>query len=319
MPRLLIINPSALVEIVHGLQVVTSIKHQWPADREPLVVDWIVRDIFEPLVGACTAVDHTYVFKRHGGTMEFLRLMKEVRKTRYDYLFDFQGLLRTGLMTWQARAKQKVGRANAREGAAAFYDTKVALPPAGRRSHKLEVLLEFLPVLGLKPELQGRPDFRGAEKLKLSFVEGRRGARIILMFPDARHQFKNWQGFKQLTRMILERHKDCRVIWAGDTPLADKGTFPAERFLNLTGNTSLLSLPSLVQKAEWVIANDTGPLHLAAALGVRTLGIYGPSDWQARGPYPVDAPDNHIVQAPVANLSLLQAKDVYARFAQHAG
>ena len=68
-----------------------------------------------------------------------------------------------------------------------------------------------------------------------------------------------------------------------------------------------------------MIANDTGPLHLAAALGVRTLGIYGPSDWQARGPYPVDAPDNHIVQAPVANLSLLQAKEVYARFAQHAG
>ena len=244
MPRVLIINPSALVEIVHGLQVLTSMKAQWPADKDPLQVDWIVRDIFAPLVDSCSAVDRTYVFKRYGGTMEFLRLMKEVRTVRYDYLFDFQGLLRTGLMTWQAHAKRKIGRANAREGAAAFYDSKVPLPPNGRRSHKLEILLHFLPSLGLKPELAGKLDFRGAEKLKLSFVEGRRGSRIILMFPDARHANKNWQGFKQLTRMILEKHRDCRVIWAGDTQLADKGAFSAERFLNITGTTA--SCPCLV-------------------------------------------------------------------------
>jgi ADP-heptose:LPS heptosyltransferase len=319
MPRILIINPSALVEIVHGLQVVTSLREQWSADRGPLHIDWIVRDIFAPIVTSCSAVDGIFVFKRHGGTLEFLRLMKEVRAVRYDYVFDFQGLLRTGLMTWRTRARKKVGRSNAREGASAFYNVRVPLPALGRKSHKLDIVLKFLEVLDLKPELRGRLDFREATKLRLSFMVGRRGQKPIVMFPDARRPEKNWTGFKQLTKLILEKHRDLRVIWAGEHHLPDKEAFPQERFLNLTGNTSVLSLPALVQGADWVIANDSGPLHLAAALGVRNVGLFGPSDWHLWGAYPVGAPGNHIIQAPVGNLKLLQAKEVYRKFSAFAG
>ncbi|MGA3007827.1 MAG: glycosyltransferase family 9 protein, partial [Opitutaceae bacterium] len=88
---------------------------------------------------------------------------------------------------------------------------------------------------------------------------------------------------------------------------------PAQ-FLNLTGKTSLVSLPALVQRADWVISNDSGPMHLAAALGVRTLGIFGPTDPRRFGPYPLTAPTNHVVQAPVGDLKLLAAKDVFRRF-----
>jgi len=318
MTRILIINPSALVEVVHGLQVVTSLKAQWPKG-EPLKVDWIARDIFAPLVKSCSAVDEVFVFKRHGGTMEFLRLIKQLRETSYDYAFDFQGLLRSGLITWRVKAKRKVGRSNAREGATAFYNTKTDLPPAGRKSHKLDILLQFLPVLGLKPQLEGELHFHEVEKLRLSFTEGKRGERPILLFPDARRPEKNWAGFKQLTKLLLEKDRQRRVIWAGEHHLPDKGSFPPERFLNLTGNTSALSLPALLQKADWVIANDSGPLHLAAALGVKNIGIFGPSDWHIWGAYPVGQADNHIIQAPVGNLKLLQAKEVYAKFLKFSG
>jgi heptosyltransferase I len=63
-----------------------------------------------------------------------------------------------------------------------------------------------------------------------------------------------------------------------------------------------------------VIANDSGPLQLAAALGVNALGIFGPSDPRVWGPYPLTSRSNRFVQAPVSNLRLLQAKEVYARF-----
>lgn len=313
MTRLLIIVPSPLAEIVHGLQVATSIKAQWPRERGELEIHWVVRDIFAPLVRASPVVDRCIVFKRYGGTLDFLRLTREVRETRYDFLFDFQGLLRTGLLTWRAHAKKKVGRANAREGAVAFYNVKIQ-PPAGRRSHKLEVLLQFCAVLGLEPMLVGSLRFRGLERLKLDFVRGTSGLRPLVMFPDAKRDEKNWPGFKQLTKLILQGDRSRRVVWVGEKYFADKSAFPEARFLNLTGNTSLLSLPSLLKQADWVIANDCGPLHLAASLGVNVLGIYGPTDPRSWGPFPLTSRSNRFVQAPVGNLRLLQAKEVYARF-----
>lgn len=309
MTKLLIIKPSSLGDIIHGLQVATSLKAQVPH----LSISWIVRDIFAPIPQACTAIDQIYVFKRLAGVGGFFELMKEVRRTQFDYVFDFQGLLRTGLMTWRTLADKKVGRADAREGAAYFYDEKVKLPEK-EKAHAIEVLLQFAPILGAKPELRGNLQFREIDALKLSFLEGPRGTSPIVIFPDSRRAEKKWGGFKQLTELILRENRSRRVIWAGAGYYPDKDAFSPEQFLNLTGNTSLLSLPALVSRASWVICNDSGPLHLAAAMGIRTLGIFGPTDPRLFGPYPLNAPTNHVVQAPVGKLSLLSAKEVYGRF-----
>src|SRR5690606_30661599 len=110
------------------LQVATSLK----AQLDDLELSWIVRDIYAPLVRSCAAVDKVYVFERKGGAKGFVKLVREVRKTKFDYVFDFQGLLRTGLMTSRVRAKKKIGRADARELSGMFYDEKVPLPPEGR-------------------------------------------------------------------------------------------------------------------------------------------------------------------------------------------
>jgi ADP-heptose:LPS heptosyltransferase len=310
MTELLIIKPSSLGDIVHGLQIATSLK----AQREDLRISWIVRDIFAPLVRACEAVDHVYVFERQGGTKAFLRLMREVRKTKFDYVFDFQGLLRTGLMTSRVIARHKVGRSDARELSGLFYKRRVPLPLGGRRSHAIEILLQFCPVLGLKTELRGTLKLRESESLTLKFAEGKGGGRPYLLFPDSRRPEKRWGGFKQLTEMLLREDKTRKVIWAGSNVLPDRGAFSPAQFLNLTGNTSLVSLPALIKRAEWVITNDSGPMHLAAALGVRVLGIFGPTDPRLFGPYPLSAPTNFVIQAPVGDLKLLTAKDVYARF-----
>ena len=310
MTELLIIKPSSLGDIVHGLQLATSLK----AQCEGLRISWIVTDIFAPIVRACEAVDHVYAFDRKGGASGFLKLMREVRKTKFDYAFDLQGLLRTGLMISRVHAKKKVGRRDAREWSGMFYNQKVPLPPDGRRSHAMEILLQFCPVLGAKPELRGTLKFREVDTLNLSFAEGRGGAKPILMFPDSRRAEKCWGGFKQLTEIILREGRTRKVIWAGNNRVPDRNAYPAEQFLNLTANTSLVSLPALIKRADWVVTNDSGPMHLAAALGVRTFGIFGPTDPRLFGPYPLNGPTNFVVQAPVGDLKLLAAKDVYARF-----
>ncbi|HTQ29948.1 MAG TPA: glycosyltransferase family 9 protein [Opitutaceae bacterium] len=310
MIQLLIIKPSSLGDIVHGLQVAVSLK----AQRPDLRISWIVRDIFAPIVRACEAVEQTYVFRRDEGMRGFLALMREVRQTKFDYAFDFQGLMRTGLMMSRTRADKKVGRSDAREGAWIFYKQLAPLPPAGRHVHALEVLLQFCPILEAQPELRGPLRFRTPENLNLSFVDGRSGAKSIVMFPDSRRPEKRWGGFKELTDMLIRDGTGRKVVWAGNNYMPDKDAFPPAQFLNLTGNTSLVSLPALVQRADWVISNDSGPMHLAAALGIRTLGIFGPTDPRRFGPYPLTAPTNHVVQAPVGDLKLLAAKEVFARF-----
>ncbi len=310
MTELLIIKPSSLGDIVHGLQVATSLKAQVEAVR----ISWIVRDIFAPLVRACEAIDQVYVFERAGGAKGFLRLMQAVRKTKFDYVFDMQGLLRSGLMTSRTRAKRKVGRSDAREMAGMFYDEKVPLPPEGRRSHALDILLQFCPILNAKAEIRGRLKFREVDSLNLSFAEGRGGTKPVLMFPDSRRAEKKWGGFRQLTEMLIRENRNRKVIWAGNNYLPNKSALPTAQFLNLTGNTSLVSLPALIQRSEWVISNDSGPMHLAAALEVKTLAIFGPTDPCNFGPYPLNAPTNLVMQAPAGELKLLPAKEVYARF-----
>lgn len=315
MTRLLIIAPAPLVGTVHGLQVATSLKAQWPAEKAPLQIDWVARDMLAPLVQACTAVDHVHIFKRHGGMLEFMRLLRELRRTTYDYVFDFQGLLRSGLITLSVQSPRKIGRQDARERAETFYNEKVPLPVGGRRSHELDILLQFLTVLGCNPELHGSLQFRGGDTFNLSHVDGPKKGRLVLMFPDSNRPQKRWPGFPELTDLILRSDRSWRVVWAGENYLPDQGVHPAEgRFLNLSANTSMLSLAALIRRAEWVISNESGAMHLAAALGVRTLGIFGPSDPRRYGPYPMTAATNHIIQAPVGNLSMLSSKDVFARF-----
>jgi ADP-heptose:LPS heptosyltransferase len=287
----------------------------WPAshafDGDPRT-SWF--DIFAPIVRACEAVDKVYVFERNAGAKGFMRLTKELRKTKFDYVFDMQGLLRTGLMTSRTLAAKKVGRSDSREWSGVFYDRKVPLPADGRNSHALDILLQFCRVFDAKPELRGTLKFREVDSLNLRFADTRGGGKPIVMFPDSRRAEKCWGGFKQLTELILREDKNRKVVWAGSNYVHDRGAFPPAQFFNLTGNTSLVSLPALVNRAEWVIANDSGPMHLAAALGVRVLGIFGPTDPRLFGPYPLNAPTNVVVQAPVGDLKLLSTKDVYSRF-----
>ena len=203
MPEMLIIKPSALRDIVHGLQVAASIKAQKPEWR----ISWIVRDIFAPLVRSSTAVDQVFVFQRHEGARGFLRTMREVRKREFDLVCDFQGLLRTGLMTKWARGKRKIGRPDAREGAAFFYDEKIMLPPEGTSAHVLDALLQFCPVVGAESRLTGPLHFRDLERLHLGFMDPRKGQRPILVFPDSGEHNKRWNGFSELTDPEEQRHR----------------------------------------------------------------------------------------------------------------
>jgi len=306
MPRLLIIKPSSLGDIVHGLQVVASLKAQLPG----LHVTWVAREIFAPLVTACECVDEVLVFQRRDGWRGIRAMMRTLGAREFDGVLDLQGLFRSGLMTWSARALRKLGRSDAREGAGFFYDEKAALPPSGRRSHALEILLQFAPLLGAKAEIRASLSFRDPAGFAYAefFAEGK--APPVVLFPESRRAEKRWPGFVELTRRMFEADPAVRVVWSGSEALADGAEFPAGRFLNLTAKTKLDAMPTVIGRAGVVIANDSGPMHLAAALGVRTLAVFGPTDPVLFGPYPLSNPRHHVVRAPDGDLTRLSVDEV---------
>jgi ADP-heptose:LPS heptosyltransferase len=131
MNRLLVIKPSSLGDIVHGLQVVQILAKARPEVR----ISWVVRERFAGLVKAAPFVKETIIFRRRDGWPAFWKLLCDLRRRQFDAVWDMQGLLRSAVMTAAARAPAKWGRPDAREGAGWFYDRLVAggagaAPPA---------------------------------------------------------------------------------------------------------------------------------------------------------------------------------------------
>ncbi len=306
MTEVLIIKPSSLGDILNGLQVAETIKTGRPDVR----ISWVVADTFEPIVREALTVDRHFVFPRRGGLLGFVRLARQLRKQRFDLVLDMQGLARSGLLTGVARSMRKIGRSDAREGAGIFYDERVPLPDEPWRKHSVAILLEFCRVFGLPAELRGAVRFRPAQEFRFGkLFASAGGLGPVLMFPDSRGADREWQGFAGLTQRFLAAHPGARVVWAGQKVLTPPRADPA-RFQSLMGLTTLAETFEMVSRASLVVANDSGPMHLAAALGVPTLSLFGPTTASMRAPYPPGQGGHRYLEARDRRITSLSADEV---------
>ena len=295
--RLLIVKPSSLGDIVHGLVAAEAIRTRLPGVR----IDWVVRELFAPVVKACPTVDRVYVFERRGGLRGFRRLIREIRETRYDVVLDMQGLARSALIARLAKADRRIGRADAREGASWLVSESAPLPPPP--SHAVDKLLAFLGPLGIADRSPGIPDFPG-----LALPAGATdlpAGRAIVLFPDSRRPEKEWPYFRELTATLLDRLPSAPVVWAGQSRLEPDPAWPPDRFVNLCGKTSLPEAIALIRHAALCVCNDSGPMHIAAAVGTPVVALFGPTDPRLYGPYPLSRPTHRVLTAPGGELARL--------------
>jgi heptosyltransferase-1 len=306
MTRVLIVKPSSLGDIIHGLQALACLK----AANPDWHVTWVVREIFAPLVDAAECVDETVVFQRKRGIIGIFAVMRVLRQRSFDLVLDLQGLLRSGLMTWSANAPRKIGRHNSRECSSLFYTETTAPAASKSRSHALDELLQFAPLLGADPKSLPPIRFKKTENIP-ELASFSSDASRIIMFPDSRRREKMWPYFSELTELLLTSHPSLIVIWAGSEPSHfSPVSHQPNRFLNLCGKLPLDKLPQLLNHVTLVIANDSGPMHLAAAMAKPTLAIFGPTDPSLYGPYPPGRTSNHVLTATGGILSKLTAREV---------
>jgi len=262
-------------------------------------------------VQAAPFVHEVIIFRRRDGWGSFWRLLSTLHERRFDAVWDMQGLLRSGLMTAAARAPEKWGRPDAREGAGFFYHGRVERPAGEGPHHALEVLQPFLRTAGVVPRL----DFPLALKddaafpWRTFFKHDPRATFVI--FTDSRGAEKEWPRFGELTELIFKSIPEARVAWCAGKPTQPVGEMPPNRFLNLTG-CPMDQMIALVRQPATFVGNDSGPMHLSAASGNRVLAIFGPTSPRRFGPFPLTAAKHRAVEAPEGRLDRLEPAAVLA-------
>jgi heptosyltransferase-1 len=263
--RILIIKPSSLGDVVHALPTVNLIRKRYPDAH----ISWLINDTLGSLLKHCPIINETIGFPRHQYA-KLPALVRRLRQSRFDIVIDLQGLLRSGLMTWLTRAPRRIGLSDAREGARFFYDEIVDVP----RAHAVDRYL-----------LAAR--HLGCEAIPIEFPLGVSGQikfeGLIAVNPSARWETKLWgsEKFAELVRRLPRE----RVVLTGSSAERDTIEQIAQGSRNLAGQTDLFQLAELYRRCAVVISNDSGPMHVAAAVGTPVVAIFGPTDPALTGPY----------------------------------
>ncbi len=293
--KILILKPSSLGDVVQALPVLRLLKLHLPESQ----IFWWLESSLSPLLADDPDLAGVFPFERKGWAMPgrwpaVFRSARNLRRERFDWAIDLQGLARSGLFTWLAGAELSIGldnaREGAREGARLFYD--VLAPSAAPGTHAVDRYLGVLPRLGVPVHerfqwLPERP--RAAAAIREKWRPD--SARWIALLPGARWENKRWplEYFQELARRLPSLAPDLKLAILGgrdDQPLggAIAGVAP-ERCLDLTGRTSLPEMIEWLRVSELVITNDTGPMHVAAALRRPVIALFGPTDPGNTGPY----------------------------------
>ncbi len=293
--KILILKPSSLGDVVQALPVLRLLRLHFPKSE----IHWWIESTLAPLLLDDPDLNGIFRFERqrwasplHWG--EPLASIRTMRQERFDYIIDLQGLSRSALTAWLANGETTIGldnpREGNREGALGLYDVRAPRSPPG--THAVDRYLSVLPLLGvpihwsfdwLPPTPAVAAQLR--EKWKL------RPGRWVLLQPGARWSNKRWpvEYFAETVRRLAQEAEDLNFAILGS--LADQELaqtiLPAcpERCLDLTGRTTLPEMVEWIRLSHLVITNDTGPMHVAAALRRPLVAIFGPSDPGSTGPH----------------------------------
>jgi heptosyltransferase I len=308
-PRVLIVKPSSLGDIVHALPVLAALRRQYPRAH----IAWLASRAFAPLLEGHPLLDEVITFdRRHYGRMlrslsalgAFLRFVRRLRSSRFDLVLDLQGLFRSGFLAWATGAPLRFGFADARELAWLFYTGRV--PGRRRTHHAVDLNLRLAAALGLPADAPTFPLGLHAEELAaarrlLASAPGRPVEQFTAVIPGARWETKRWRADRLaslLDRLHADGYGPCVLLGApddrefSDEILAAAATRP----IDLVGRTSLRELAAVLALARLVICHDSGPMHIAAALAKPLVAIFGPTNPARTGPYCQSA---RIIQLPL--------------------
>ena len=265
MKRLLVLRLSALGDVIHTIPAVTGLRDQR--------VQWVVEAPYRELVEVVAGVEAIPVrYRKWGKSLiasrkDIAGAVKAMRGSETS--IDFQGLVKSAVLGALAGAKTRIGfdREAIREKPALLFTNRKV--PVDTSKHVIEQNVQLAGGASGEGNWAAYPRNNNLDAY----------ANRIVLLPGAGKANKLWpvERFRELTRHI---GSDALAVWGpGERELAEATG------ARVAPPTDLRELAFILQQARVVIGGDTGPLHLAAALGTKVIGLYGPTDPRRNGPY----------------------------------
>jgi ADP-heptose:LPS heptosyltransferase len=224
--------------------------------------------------------------------------VRQLAAGRFDIAVDLQGLWKSGVITALTRAPLRIGLAAAqcRERANAWFTNRHVTPPPGAL-HVVDQYLSVVAALGVDVPAMGPPAFPiarapAAEAAMARWLE-EEGVKprtsLVLLNPGSGGAHKRWamEGFRRLGEELAVRlGARVAIPWGpGEEPLARAIAHGMRTGALVPPATTIIEMIALFRRATLVVGGDTGPVHVAAVLGVPTIGLYGPTSARRNGPY----------------------------------
>jgi heptosyltransferase-1 len=294
--RFLIVRLGALGDIVHAIPVAAALRRAFPSAR----IDWLVSGKHREILDLVPVIDRRLAINDRGAAAgsSLLAAIREIRRTRYDVAIDLQGLIKSALLARATGAPRVIGFSSryTREPLARVFYREAYDPGRGglyhprETRHVVEINLGVLQRLGVPA---GRPEFPidAVESAAARRVAEQTRGRYALLNPGAAWPNKRWpsERFGAVAAALRERHGLTSVVLCGpgeealalDAAAASSGAaFVSER-------TTIADLVALARGAAVMVSGDTGPTHIATAVGTPLVGLYGPTRPTRNGPLAV--------------------------------
>ena len=294
MTRVLIVRLGALGDVVHAIPVAAALRRAFPDAR----IDWLVSAKHREILDLVPVIDRRLVINDRGdasGGTSLLAAIRELRRSRYDVAIDLQGLIKSAVLARASGAPRVVGFSSryARERAARLFYTDAYDPGRGglydprETRHVVDINLGLLSVLGITAPVREFP-IEDVDSDAARAMREQTGGRYALLNPGAAWPNKRWPPSRlaAIARELRARHGLMSVVlWGpGEEALAAEVVAGAYGGAVMSPKTSIADLVALARRAALMVSGDTGPTHIAAALGTPIVGIYGPTRPARNGP-----------------------------------
>jgi len=283
--RLLAVRLSSLGDLVHTIPVVPALRAAFPEAQ----FDWLVDSRWSPLMKLVKGIDE--VISLEPGASGYWKCARRLHQTGYSCVIDFQGIHRSAFLGWASGAQRRIGRDrnSARErGAARFYSERVV--PGGR--HVAEMSMSLAAQAGAAKTLEMQfpieVPIRESERVRDTLLCP--GENYVVVSPGGGWKSKCWppERFGAVCAELWRRHGVTAIIniAPGEKRLGEAVVAQSLPAKPIVYCPELAELVGLMSQAQVVVGGDTGPLHLAAALGTRVVALFGPTIAARNGPLP---------------------------------
>ncbi len=285
--RLLVVKTSSLGDVIHALPIVQAIKEAAPH----LTLGWVVRRRCADILRGNPIIDHLYVMPDKPSLPELMALRRELRSARYDMALDMQGLLLSGLVTRLSGAPMRLGWDRNRE-MNSFFLTQPIVPGKGRQAHEVDLLYGFADALGVHTEhseFTPQPYLAAENAAKASEWLADLPCPRIALNVGASRAYKRWpvENWTQVALSLTQAGRS--VVFIGDKTDAESVAqitpMLGGNYADMSGKTTLRELASVLAACDLLVSGDSGPMHLAVAVGTPVVAIFGATHPTRHGPY----------------------------------